>query len=326
VKIERRKSVRLPVQMSHQEGELRFGQVRLSVQLLDQSADGFAVITRQAPGVKIGAAGLLGIGEDWYEIYLSYSMPLESSSSPEIAVPEAQEQIFRLGLCRIRDTLDPDMKEIWWPRPLLADRFRRLMTSKSTMFGFGLIFVFFMVVLPTAAVLLLYHGKGNAIGDVARLVKRIGAAHEPGDTKPYPADISIDVSSPASSSVVHSSSKGTFPAPLGDYLRELRAMIRRMPGAEAFLMPNVIQELGLTDQQQRQIQDIIDSTEEAVILLGRQSNGESSRKREKIHQELLDIARSSALKVLTKDQQERWKELSAENTQNENAPKNDNEK
>ncbi len=96
-------------------------------------------------------------------------------------------------------------------------------------------------------------------------------------------------------------------------------MISRMPGAAVFLMPNVVEELAITDKQQKKIQDIITATSAAIAELESQMNIESGQISETVYQELLGIARNSALQLLTEEQRSRWQQLSAEKSRDKSA-------
>ena len=68
---------RFTVPNSRQRGELRFGDIRLPIQLFDQSAGGFAAISLVPPGVEHRRHGSVVHGDDWYEIRLVYVTPID---------------------------------------------------------------------------------------------------------------------------------------------------------------------------------------------------------------------------------------------------------
>ena len=198
------------------------------------------------------------------------------------------------------------------------------MSPSSTMLGFGVLFALFVLLLPTVAIIFFYSRSGDFVGDALQFTKRLAATNSPENIQSNSRDSSSNTPyashTPQQSLDINQQGKPPFQTPLADYLNKLRDIIRRMPGASAFLAPNVIQELGITDQQQKKIQNIVDATAEAMGKLREQLNDKSVQMQETINQELLDIARDSALKLLTPEQQARWQKLIAENPQHENPP------
>ncbi|HEY4760732.1 MAG TPA: hypothetical protein VIH42_09140 [Thermoguttaceae bacterium] len=300
--MEQRKSVRLPVPISRQEGELRFGEIHLPVRLFDQSAGGFAALAQKSPAVNTGTTGLLRVGDDWYEICLIYIKQEEPQASQETSTSEEQEPCFRLGLSRICDVIDPNAKQQRWFSPVLSVYRNQIRPSNKTMAGFGLMFVFFITVMFITALYLFYNWEGESNTEAARFTKRMARENIRRNGQLN--------SSKGQSSVVDPGN-GASQKPLASYLDELRDIIRHMPGAAAFTLPNVINQLNLTEEQQRQIQEIVDSTDETLVELEERETGQ---KQLYISQELLDFARNSVLEILTPEQRLRWQELTAEDS------------
>jgi Spy/CpxP family protein refolding chaperone len=87
-------------------------------------------------------------------------------------------------------------------------------------------------------------------------------------------------------------------------------MIRDLPGATVFVLPEVIRQLKLTDAQQEQIRRIIDAVAAALqeldLLADTATRKELSEKRATI----FERARRDAFGILTEEQRLRWQELS----------------
>ena len=314
--LEQRKSYRCAVPSLRQEGELRFGEFRLPVRLLDQSAGGFAVISWQPPGVEIDSEGLLRAGDDWHEIRLINVTQMEPPESEEDLAPDDQGECFRLGLCRLGDAFDPDKKEASWSWSMLRDHLNNIMPSHSSTVGFGVLFVTAVVVLPVVAILLMQNWNGNRVGDEVGLAKSIAATAKQGNKEPDWEKLSSGAQSKATPILT----SGEDAAPLGglsNYTEELTHIMSRNPGASVFLIPQVVRKLQITEEQKRQLQQIVATTSEVIIGMEDRLNGTIGPEQ---YQKLHDMARNNALQFLTDEQRSEWKILSGENPQNTSLP------
>jgi hypothetical protein len=316
VSLEQRKSYRYSVPSLRQDGELRFGEFRLPVRLLDQSAGGFAAMSRQPPGVEIDSAGLLRAGDDWHEIRLINVTPMEPPESEETSTPEDQGQCFRLGLYRLGDAFDPDKKEASWSWSMLRDHLNNIMPPHSPAVGFGVLFVTAVVVLPVVAILLMQNWNGNSVGDEVGLAKSIAATAKLGKQEPDWEKLSSGAQSKATP--ILTSEEDAAPLKrLSNYTEELTHVISRNPGASVFLLPQVVRQLRITEEQKRQLQQIAATTSEVIITIEDQINGAISPEQ---YQKLHNMARNNALQFLTDEQRSKWIIISGESPQNKSVP------
>jgi hypothetical protein len=321
VRSDKRQSCRFPVPDLRQEGELRFGDIRMPIRVLDQSATGFAAMALQPSDVAVGSKGLLRAGDDWFEISLVNCTPIEPPESEDDSSVDDQTQFFRLGLYRLADISDPDEKQPGWMQPLLHVCFSNVMPEKSSALGFGLLFVFIVVVLPVMAILIIQQSNSNKVVDAKGFRKNI--AGQAIETKANPDWESIPTTTRSiAKSMITAENTPTYLGRLANYADDLINIIRSTPGASVFMVPEVITKLGITETQKHQLKQIIDTTNDVVneweILRNRAISPEE-------YQKLLQSARNNAMQVLTDDQRIKWQILSEENSPNKNPKtKNDN--
>jgi hypothetical protein len=316
VGLEKRQAYRFAVPISRQQGELRFGDIRLPVLLFDQSASGFAVLSLLPPGVDIGSSGLLRAGDDWYEISLVYVAPMDHSESGETALLDEQVQCFRLGLYRLGDTVDPDKKAEGWLWPMLKDHLENVMPPHSPTVGFGMLFVTAVVILPVIGILLMRNWSGKSVGDEAGLAKSIAATARFDKKEPDWEKLSSGTESEATT--ILNSEKNAEPlGGMANYMDELAHIIPKNTGASVFLMPQVVRSLGITEEQQQHLQQIVDATSQLITDVEDQLNGAISPEQ---YQKLLSFARNNALQSLTDQQRAKWQKISGEKPQNKSVP------
>jgi hypothetical protein len=94
----------------------------------------------------------------------------------------------------------------------------------------------------------------------------------------------------------------------------LQETIRRLPGATAMVLPEVVCSLKLTKDQQEQIRHIVDAADQAIQRFDSiaQLEGRPREQISRCHVELHDEARRQALKLLSDRQQARWKKIVGE--------------
>ena len=309
---EKRRDHRFNIPNSRQDGELRFGKIRLPIQLFDQSAGGFAAISWSPPGVEIGGTGLLRTGDDWYEIRLVYVTPIDHPDADEASTLDEQQQCFRVGLFRLGDTVDPDKKAEGWSWPTLRNHFEDVMPPHSSMLGFGMLFITAMVVLPIVAILFMRNVKGDFVGDESGLEQRIAATANFDES-----DADWEKLAPANQSgakwIFRSEDNPVSLGRLSNFKEELLHIIPRNPGASVFLLPQVVRQLHITGEQQRQLQQIVDATSQLAADMEGQSNEALSPDQ---CQNLFNAARGKAMQSLTDEQRSKWQNMLGEKPQN----------
>jgi hypothetical protein len=85
----------------------------------------------------------------------------------------------------------------------------------------------------------------------------------------------------------------------------------RFSGASAFLAPRTIQQLGLSEEQQRQIRQIVDKTTEALKQIDARFRGADRQDQARREERLLEDARKLAIDVLTPEQRQRLQSVLA---------------
>ncbi len=251
-------------------------------------------------------------GDDWYEIRLVYVTPIEHPGAEKASTPDGQSQCFRLGLYRLGDTLDPNKKKADWSWPALRDNFSVVMPAHSPVIGFGMLFVTVVVILPVIVILFMRNVKGNFVGDESGLSKSIAATakfenNEPDWEKLSPAN-------KAKATIISQSDDNAGPlGRLANLQEELMHLIPSNPGASVFLLPEVIRQLHITEEQQRHLQQIVDATAQLITDLEGQVNEAISPDQ---YQKLFSTARGNAMQLLTDEQRSKWQNISGEKPQN----------
>jgi hypothetical protein len=316
---EQRKYHRFPVPGSRQEGELRFGDSRIAIRLLDQSANGFAAMAWQTPVAGIGCKAIMRAGDDWFEVCLKNVTQIDIPQCDEDPPPGDQVKCYRLGLYRLGDISNPDQKEEKWSWPVLRENLKNVMPANTTTFGFGLLFVCIVIGLPVLAILFFQHLKGGTGGDPGRFSKNIAYVDEQMKKDLDWENLSAGGSSEVAP-VVSLEAGAAAVERLANYAEELNHIIHGKPGASVFIAPQIIQQLNITKEQQDKIRAIVDATSEAIDALKAHVDGAISPEQ---YQHLFDLARNNALQLLTDDQRRKWQNLSQGNGQNKSrAPAN----
>ena len=295
--INQRKALRLPVLGQQQDGELRIGGVRAPVQLLDQSANGFAVMTFNEPNVDIGSTGILRTGNDWCEIRIANITPMNGD--------EDETQCFRLGLYRLGDIVDPDFKPRYFSGVVWKNHLKQAMPASTSAIVFGLIFVFCIIVLPLSVMGVIRGWNGKTIGDSSEMTKTIASN---GNNK----DPNWEKLASTGQSVSSSIAKQTGDASLNqvaNYANDLMKTIRGNPGASVFITPEIIQQLRISEDQQAQMRHIVDATAEMLKQLKTDIQGKINTEQ---YQRVEKYARESALKLLTDEQLYHWQIISGD--------------
>jgi DNA-binding transcriptional MerR regulator len=302
----RRQSVRCPVIGHRQDGELRVGGKRLKVFVMDESAGGFSVLCENTMGLQVEDCGLLRAGDDWYEIRVTFvgeadSVPVdESDGKPR----------YRLGLYRVADTYNPDLKSSFVSWAGLTSRLKYVGPGGSNLIMAGILFAVIAVAGPVITLMVIGSGAG----------------------KPGPRnDVSLDDSSNPDSSWISpqtqgqstngnrstrsnsANSPGSAPGgsnamkQIGMTLDEIRARIDRLPGAEPFAMPAVEENLQMTESQRSRIDDLVEAAHRLMKQLGLSADSDDPRVKE-----IGDLTRTQALEILDANQREKWDELFGE--------------
>jgi len=289
---DQRKSFRIPVSGPAREAVLTVGQTEVPVGLLDESAGGFAVLADQRPDVEPGDIARLTRNSDRFEVRVAH-VTEQASDATEGGAAEPQ---FRLGLERLRE-LDPaegPAQEAGW-LSRLSPQGRLAMGGSFTVVGIGLGTV---IVAALIAAAVLTSGTEHSLVDGFAGVE---GSHAISWESPLGASAET-----ASRSSARSSAQTRPAAGSGE---SWSTTIRRLPGATAFLLKEVVEYLALSESQQEQIRQIAETTAERMQRSAEDLQGANRRKRSELRTRLLDKARQQVLDLLTDEQRDRWNAL-----------------
>ncbi len=344
-----RQSFRCPVPDWRQEGELRIGPQKLAVRVLDESSGGFALATETEPKFESGAKGLARVGDDWHQVEVVRVMPidLESEAEPqqetndscnetEEAPSQPQEPIkaYLIGIKRIGDAFNPDIKPSVIDWEICADRLKWFVPTTSATLFFGAFLVVCAVIVPMFLLIQFGPGVSSLAGDDggATGTPRTGKGKQSSLFQQHEESNAV---SPLSSLKSHSAEKAkqenvaetpNNPPVLKKIdgalkqaelttnrsLKEMRSTLRKLPGASAFAMPDVAEALKLTEDQVRRIKEIIDVSSDAVRSLQEQLGSTDRETSQKVEQHILETARNQAKGLMTEEQRKIWEELAGE--------------
>jgi len=285
----RRKHFRFRTSGPRCQAELRFGQRRIPVQLFDESAGGFAVVVQNCPEFKRGDVLELRLETGVFKVGVVYVCEMEPVE------PWRTGPIFRVGLQRLATVSMPleEGQSRWSWLPTFG--LRQSSHPRAAAFGVILALVVVVVLVPVVLTAVLRHSglRGanmlNQWGDrVANLPVLAGAGSQGGDPA-RPAGLPNRPGAAGGSSSATANWE-TF---------------ARFSGASAFLAPQTIQELGLSEKQQEEIRQIVEKTSEALKQIDVQFRGADRQAQTLREERLFDEARKLAIDVLTPEQRQR---------------------
>ena len=352
-KVEKRGAFRCGVQTPRQGGVLQVGGVEIPVQLLDESAGGFAVLADRDPGVEVNDIVGLRTDAGWHEVRVA-RMSSEPTTAEAGRRTDAARPGTRLGLERLRDLEPWEASRRWmsWRDRLRVAGFFPLGKGNVLV---GVIFASVITVgLVAIAILLCRSDQGftmlaTGLSQPAHPSPRAestrrpeaGASREEGTPSEGPSSAPDSVSErklasddstrgsspppgrPAWDRTIDEAIEVFYPASGGAPSSSLayppsredepwRTMVRRLPGAAAFLVKEVVQELGLTEQQVGRMERLVELTGEAIGQIPVRWPHETRWQHDAKRQILVAEARRRALEVLTEEQRARWETLQAE--------------
>lgn len=310
---DQRQSFRCRVNDGRTECWLKVGSQTISARLLDESTGGFAVQIDEPGGLNSGDTALLLTDAGWFSVRVVsiVEQPAEPDAAPT----------YRLGLLRLSDATPYQTPSISLWAGMRRFRLAPWMPTNRLL-------IVFAILLTSGTVLTaLYLTKTRWPVTIFDNAEKASSSQADWDsqtpTDPFRRKSRPSHASPASASFDDSPFDSPPPfgrnpvrrrsLPSAGSLSE-RAMhdsVRRMAGATALTMPEVIQRLQLTDLQQSQIRQLVDQASEAVRQMERESVGRPRSERVQQRTELLDHSRDEALKLLSDQQRAQWDELTA---------------
>ncbi len=329
---EKRGAFRCRVPGSRRDSVLRVGKKQIPVQVLDESAGGFAVLVNRHPGVGPDDVVRLCTESGWHEVRVVHVCKHEPAISVGSGNGQNQARQFRIGLERLRDLAT------WEANRGFRAWFDRLRIGGFLPLGSSTVVVGVVIAVSAASVLAAGTVVLKHIGDfgptpnkavsrrvnsspraesTSRSYRRVSQGPstldrgDPTGTEPTPpSDSSRDHPTGAfgSDSLVERSSP-TALSGTADDSPPLVDTIRRLPGASPFGLKEVARELGLSQEQQEEIQRIIELSSEAIRQIRVRWPNQTRQQHDQKRRILLDEARRRVLELLTEEQRARWEAL-----------------
>lgn len=297
-----RKSFRCAVDPIRQQCELQIGSCAVPAKLLDESVGGFSVLVHHPPELTSNPTVRLRKDGNWINVHVVRIQEIaqeikhdgESNTEAPVATePQAGDAesgpCFRLGLRRLGDTELPNQTGF----SLLAGTlYFQLSQWKSLgtiqMIVCGALLAVIIVAIPFGMI---------------TFGRRIRISKTEGRLKP---NIQItNTPSSADADPNHSAfiQDHVFATPSG---HTSHSSLLHLPGAAPFALPEVIDRLQLTADQQKQIKQLIEAATKALRKLGRQLQGSQRQLISRRRAELLDLYYQKALDLLTEQQRAEW--------------------
>jgi hypothetical protein len=271
---------------------LRFGHSRFPVEVLDESAEGFAVLAEDPPEMVINEDGFLRAGEDWYEVRIA-NIALMNVTKGENPLASRKKSLYRIGLRRLRDIGDPDFKKSTYLWSLLRLRWFQLGPGQGMGKFFGLLLLVF-VAGATVMTLLIWGGQ-KALEEAQQQI--VG-----------PNDEGFSIFRKDSGSSPRRSAERS-PAH-----QKFHEVIRHAPGATVFLEPEIADVLRLTDEQREAIRKIVEEARQKIEILRQTSASEDYPGRNaQLERRVISESRENAIRTLTDRQRKFWRSLAGEN-------------
>ena len=292
-------------------GELKIAGSRLPVRLLDESANGYAVIADSCPEIQVDDQAELRTSRGRFEVGVSHVTSLDAVPDDPAPPP------VRIGLAVIRE-LTPAAPElsVGWRQGL----WHALWPSYGDVgipLG-GIVFVALVVGLPVVAIALVFEPHGPLVRQCVAWTNTAmnqwlsgGAGSRPELPALPPGSSAAGPASPAPATPAAlapaASTATTFGSATQESDADVLATVRGMRGASPFVLPAVVRALNLTEAQQEQIHRIHQLASEAVAALGHSLQTAGRRAGE-----ILDQARKEVLRILDDQQRAQWSELESE--------------
>ncbi|MCR4413019.1 MAG: Spy/CpxP family protein refolding chaperone [Thermoguttaceae bacterium] len=268
-------SFRCPVCGRGQPANLLVGGSPLAVRVACRLPEGFSVIMEGVPPIRSGDVLQLRSADGWYKVRVTNIVPRE----PDNDDWQGQSSgLFEVGLFELREYSDPALED----DGRLARRMRlvplRVEGALLAAVVRWLFWTFSIVGIPLAAAALIWHSDA--------IVERYRTWRD-GLRKAEAVATEAD-----------------------SLANRLRTAIR-LPGATAFIVPEVAGELELTSDQQEAIRRIVAMTEDAFRVLDPQVQKAGRQAETEVGRKVLNAARQEVLRILTPEQRRRWDALVA---------------
>jgi hypothetical protein len=200
------------------------------------------------------------------------------------------------------------------------------------MWTIGLSLTFLLVALPWGLLQFFQGSSANWLGNIqgpspAPFVVAGSSQHEAIPERPR----SNDNESESSESLPNNYSASQSPGPstamaslnmpfkmpntntISDSLGKLRNVVQGLSGVSPLLLPEVVNELKLSDQQQKNLRELAESTAQGMRMIEEKAAELGRQETASLRAELLEKSREDAVKYLTDEQRELWRQLTGQN-------------
>ncbi len=306
----------------------------MSARLLDESAGGFAVSVDGPPDLSVGQMVQLRTDSGWFDACVANIREVAASGDEDAVDLEEPTPCYRVGLLRRGEQVLADEVPMSLFARSLRFRCSRGCPTGAMLLIFGILLTLMIVLASWGWRSLVWHTElsspkstAPAIDGKVNLPAPPSLNRVPARTPPSPLQVGgIDLQSKeifsagtsANPHAVGQSALGSFAdktheserlGPVSD--EELRRMVRRLAGATALTLSDVIERLQLSHQQQVEIGRIARATSEAMQRLSLEGAAKKMERGQFAQRcdELLSDSRRQALDLLTPKQRVQWDEL-----------------
>ena len=299
----------------------------LSARLLDESAGGFAVAVDRLAGLEVGQTAELRTDTGHFSVRVANvaeTTPSEDANAPA----EEQHRSFRLGLMRLGEISLPEPPGVsvlagsllfrpwqWHPSNGSPTLIGGLLAMAVVIVPLGLIYVFWYAGQSNRAWIPQWGNPPMASSESShgRWVPaplRQSADDLPSSKNPAePPEFEPPFDNVASASGGGQTRGQTTSWSSSFSEQEWYDAIQRLPGADPLTLPEVVEYLQLTADQQERIGRVIEATAKAIRDLDSQLPGQQRKEITEQREQLRAQARREALKILTDEQRARWNKL-----------------
>ncbi len=318
-----RKSFRCKVPDARNDGELQIGEVRLPVQLLDESSGGFAVTADGPIELEEDTEAVLHTEIGSFKVRVKNMCELESAETPPMDPEDDSQTTVAVPIIQVGLEL---LGEVWPSLPVksrFAEGVRcclaRLLPSGVSLLMVMVTLISVAIIAPLGAAVLLWTLKHPS--DTQTEMSGTVESSSPGSWQsPYFKQSKTLKSVPSFTSLkrtidnrlndlgVGRTAAAAANRAVKDDIEKLQSLVRRMPGVDVFTLPKVVHELKLTDEQQKEFRRIGNSTTQALQHLDEQRPSDSRKERSENRRRVFEAARQKAVGVLNEEQRKRWDE------------------
>lgn len=292
-----RRSFRCRIRGPARQAELRIGERHVPVRLFDESAGGFAVISKEPPGVDCGAVIQLHLDSGAYEVRVAYVGPAEEVISSGEAPP------LRIGLQRLRDLAvfrkDGRPNESWI-RTFLC----RMIPGRPAGYGLAVLLVLLAIGIPLALFVPIPRVEPSTTHVLANVGNRLWSWADGSNANRRSRPAAPLLKLPDWSWPELDLGRSAGPSDILGL-----SSLARLPDGSGLLAAEMIRELELTDAQQRQIRQIVDGIADAVKSLDTKFVSRNRQDLSRLEECLIQDGRQQAIEVLTPEQRRHFEVL-----------------